>query len=82
MGNEREIKLRIEDLQALRRALAKLGALVVTPRVHELNVVFDTPAFHLAKREHLLRIRTEKTGSSRGRAPGLGTGARVHGRCT
>jgi adenylate cyclase class 2 len=77
MGNEREIKLRIEDLQALRRALAKLGALVVTPRVHELNVVFDTPAFHLAKREHLLRIRTEKTGSSRGRAPGLGTGALV-----
>src|SRR6266481_2645409 len=72
MAKEREIKLRIEDLPALRRALAKLGALVVTPRVRELNVVFDTPEFDLAKREHLLRIRTETAGASRGRTSGVG----------
>ncbi len=72
MAKEREIKLRIEDLPALRRALAKLGALVVTRRVHELNVVFDTPAFDLAKHEHLLRIRTETAGASRDRASGVG----------
>jgi len=59
MAEEREIKLRIEDLPALRRALAKLRAQVVKPRVHERNVVFDTPEFTLAKREQLLRIRTE-----------------------
>jgi adenylate cyclase class 2 len=59
MANEREIKLRIEDLGTLLRALAKLRALAVTPRVHELNVVFDTPEFTLAAHEQLLRIRTE-----------------------
>ncbi len=59
MAKEREIKLRIEDLPGLRRALAKLGARVVKPRVHERNVIFDTPEFTLAKREQLLRIRTE-----------------------
>src|SRR5260370_39884200 len=72
MAKEREIKLRIEDLPALRRALAKLGALAVTPRVRELNVVFDTPEFDLAKREHLLRIRTETAGASRGRTSWVG----------
>ena len=77
MGKEREIKLRIEDLRAVRGALAKLGALVVTPRVHEHNVVFDTPEFDLAKHEHLLRIRTETAGASRGRTSGVGTPALV-----
>src|SRR5260370_8478480 len=72
MAKEREIKLRIEDLPALRRALAKLGALAVTPRLLELNVVFDTPEFDLAKRERLLRIRTETAGASRGRTSGVG----------
>lgn len=66
MANEREIKLRIEDLGELRRALTKLRAFVVTPRVHELNVLFDTPEFDLAKVEHLLRIRTETAGTRRG----------------
>lgn len=59
MSKEREIKLRIQDLPALRRALAKLGAKVARPRVHEHNILFDTPEFALAKREQLLRIRTE-----------------------
>ena len=77
MAKEREIKLRIEDLPALRRSLARLGALVVTPRVHELNVVFDTPEFDLAKHECLLRIRTKTAGTSRGRTPGVVTRALV-----
>ena len=71
MAKEREIKLRVEDLQALRRALAKLGARVVRARVREGNVLFDTPLRTLAKHEQLLRIRTEvpaaqsRKGSSR-----------------
>jgi len=67
MAREREIKLRIEDLPALRRALAKVGAVVVTLRVHERNIVFDTPKLTLTKREQLLRIRTESP-TGRGRA--------------
>ena len=59
MAEEREIKLRIEDLPALQHALAKLGARIAKPRVHERNILFDTQQFTLAKREQLLRIRTE-----------------------
>ena len=77
MAKERDIKLRVEDLRALRRALAKLGALVVTPRMHELNVVFDTPEFDLAKQQHLLRIRTETPSASRRKTSGVATRARV-----
>src|SRR5713226_5755231 len=77
MAKEREIKLRVDDLGALRRGLAKLSALVVTPRVHELNAVFDTSGFDLAKREHLLRIRKETAGASGGRTSRAGTHALV-----
>jgi adenylate cyclase class 2 len=59
MGKEREIKLRIADLPALSRALRRLGARVVGPRLHERNVLFDTPERSLASREQLLRIRAE-----------------------
>jgi adenylate cyclase class 2 len=59
MGKEREIKLRIDDLPRLRRRLAKLGARVVRPRLHEHNALFDTTQGSLARREQLLRIRTE-----------------------
>jgi adenylate cyclase class 2 len=70
MAKEREIKLRIDDLPTLRRALAKLGARVSKPCVHENNVLFDTPERSLAKREQLLRIRTElPMGSDRKSSP-------------
>src|SRR5262245_61054756 len=62
MGNEREIKLRIEDAKALKKALRRLGAKPVgvgAGRVHELNVIFDTPQGGLAKHGQLLRIRRE-----------------------
>jgi adenylate cyclase class 2 len=59
MGKEREIKLRIADLPALRRALRRLAARVARPRLHERNVLFDTAEGSLASREQLLRIRTE-----------------------
>ena len=64
MGRETEIKLAISDEKALRRALQKLKAVPVSktsPRVHELNVLFDTEDGGLAKRGQLMRIRTETT---------------------
>jgi adenylate cyclase class 2 len=69
MGKEREIKLRIADLAALRRALRKLAARVVRPRLHERNVLFDTAERSLASREQLLRMRTELP-AGRGRKGG------------
>lgn len=68
MAKEREIKLRIVDVAALRRDLKKLGARMVSKRMHEHNLIFDTPAFALAKREQLLRIRAESPASPRSSA--------------
>jgi adenylate cyclase, class 2 len=59
MPPEIEIKLRISNPKSFLRALAKLGAKPVSPRVHELNLLFDTPDGGLAKHGQLLRIRTE-----------------------
>jgi adenylate cyclase, class 2 len=62
VARETEIKLKIEDLKALHRRLKQVGARPVGPgqgRVHEENVIFDTPQGGLAKHGQLLRIRTE-----------------------
>jgi adenylate cyclase class 2 len=62
MPHEIEIKVHVKDLNAFRIALKRLGARSVsggTGRVHEWNVLFDTPQRELAGREELLRIRTE-----------------------
>jgi adenylate cyclase class 2 len=62
MARETEIKLRISDLPAFHRALKRIGARLAGPgtsKVHEQNVIFDTPPGGLAKHGQLLRIRTE-----------------------
>ena len=62
MAHEREIKLKINDVKGFRHLLKKLGAQPVgnaSGRVHEENVIFDTPQGGLAKHGQLLRIRTE-----------------------
>ena len=59
MPQEIEIKLRIQSPKSLLRSLKKLGAKPSSPRVHERNLLFDTPDGGLAKHGQLLRIRTE-----------------------
>ncbi len=62
LAYETEIKLRINDAKGLRRAFKKMGAVLVgagSGRVHEMNLIFDTPEGGLAKHGQLLRIRTE-----------------------
>lgn len=62
MAHEREVKLKIENVKTLGRTLKKLGAKRISGgsgRVHEWNVIFDTPQGGLAKHGQLLRIRTE-----------------------
>jgi adenylate cyclase class 2 len=62
VARETEIKLKISDVPAFRRALERIGARPagpVTARVHEENVIFDTRQSSLAKNGQLLRIRTE-----------------------
>ena len=62
MGKETEIKLAVGDVKAFTRKLKKLGAKTVGAgggRVHETNVIFDTPDGGLAKHGQLLRVRAE-----------------------
>jgi len=62
MARETEIKLAIADGKRLARGLKRLGAKPANakcPRVHEMNLLFDTPDGGLAKHGQLLRIRTE-----------------------
>jgi adenylate cyclase, class 2 len=64
VARETEVKLKINDVGVFQRALNRIGACLAGPgnsRVHEENVVFDTPQSALAKNGQLLRIRTEKS---------------------
>jgi adenylate cyclase class 2 len=56
-SNETEIKFRIRDLGALASRLRKLGLEEITPRTHEMNVLFDLPGRPLRARGDILRIR-------------------------
>lgn len=79
MAQEIEIKLRLQDARKLRLALKKMRARLVfggSGRVHERNVVFDTPDGKLKKRGELLRIRTE-TPADGGRNKAATTAGRV-----
>ena len=70
MARETEIKLKISDLPAFHRTLKRMGARLASPgapKVHEENVIFDTPQGGLAKHGQLLRIRTE-TPEARGKS--------------
>jgi len=71
MPREIEIKLRVEDMKSLSRALKRLGAKPVGEgkgRIHEWNVIYDTPQGGLAKHGQLLRIRTESPGANKSRS--------------
>jgi adenylate cyclase, class 2 len=62
MAKETEIKLPVTDIRAFERKVKKLGGRSVGAgggRVHEFNVIFDTPDGGLAKHGQLLRIRKE-----------------------
>jgi adenylate cyclase, class 2 len=54
---EREIKFRIKSLESLAARLRPLGFERVTPRTHEINILFDLPGKPLARRGELLRLR-------------------------
>ena len=79
MARETEIKLRISNVPAFHRALKRIGARLAGPgtsKVHEQNVIFDTPQGGLAKHGQLLRIRTE-TPEVRGKPKTTGPQQRV-----
>jgi len=66
-GYEIEIKLRVDDIEAVRRKLHGVGARG-GKRVHEANILFDTVDASLRGRGMLLRLRAERPA---GRGPKL-----------
>ena len=56
-ARETEIKFRVADFQSLAARLRSLGFILVTPRTHEMNVLFDLPGHPLRNRGELLRLR-------------------------
>jgi adenylate cyclase class 2 len=63
---EIEIKLRVSDLREIRKTLRRVRAREISPRTHELNTLYDTPAQDLRWRGRLIRIRVEHvTGNSK-----------------
>jgi adenylate cyclase class 2 len=57
MPAEVEIKFRISDLASLVARLTQLELREVTPRTHEMNVLFDLPGRPLRARGEILRLR-------------------------
>ena len=54
---EIEIKFRVADIELLVVRLRQLGLKQVTPRTHEMNILFDLPGRPLRARGDLLRLR-------------------------
>ncbi len=55
--DEVEIKFRVPDLAALTARLQALGLKPITPRTHEMNILFDLPGRPLRAKGDLLRLR-------------------------
>ncbi len=73
MAQETEVKCKVEDVKAFQRALKRIRANPLVKgkgaRVHEMNLLFDTPQGGLAKHGQLLRVRVEpREGAGKGGA--------------
>lgn len=57
MPAEIEIKFKIDNIEALTTKLSQLNFEQITPRTHEMNILFDLPGKPLRARGELLRLR-------------------------
>ena len=55
--HETEIKFRVAKIESLASQLRQLGFDEITPRTHEMNILFDLPGHPLRNRGDLLRLR-------------------------
>jgi adenylate cyclase class 2 len=58
---EIEIKLYLANPETFQTKLTTLGAQLVSERIHEYNLVFDTPDKELYSKQCLLRLRQDQT---------------------
>jgi adenylate cyclase class 2 len=67
---ELEVKFYLPALVALRTRLEAAGAQLVQPRVHEINLRFDTPSGDLARGYRVLRLRQDAAARLTYKGPG------------
>jgi adenylate cyclase class 2 len=58
-NQELEVKFHVANLADIARRLHSLGAVEILPRVHEINLRFDTPESELAQGYRVLRLRQD-----------------------
>lgn len=77
-GTELEVKFYLPGLSALQARLEALGAQLAQPRVHEVNLRFDTPNGSLARSYRVLRLRQDTQARLTYKGPGsIQDGARL-----
>jgi adenylate cyclase class 2 len=67
---ELEVKFYLSDLPALRARLEAAGAQLYKPRVHEINLRFDTPSGDLTRGYRVLRLRQDSEARLTYKGPG------------
>jgi adenylate cyclase class 2 len=67
---ELEVKFFLTNLAALEERLQALGARLAQPRVHEVNLRFDTPGRDLARSLRVLRLRMDSEARVTFKGPG------------
>jgi adenylate cyclase, class 2 len=58
-NQEIEVKFYLTDMARFRSRVSKAGAGLITARVHEVNLRFDTPDRHLTRDHRVLRLRKD-----------------------
>lgn len=69
-GLETEVKFYVKDLQRVKTRLLDLKARLSQPRVHEVNLRFDTRAGDLRKKSKVLRLRQDTEAKFTFKGPG------------
>ncbi len=59
-GQEIEVKFYVGDGSQVQKKLAELGAQLIKPRQHEMNLRFDTPDMQLSRGMRALRLRQDQ----------------------
>ncbi|MFZ6026411.1 MAG: class IV adenylate cyclase [Chloroflexota bacterium] len=70
-NQELEVKFFLPGLKALEARLVSLGARLVQPRVHEINLRFDTPENGLTNACQVLRLRQDTQARVTYKGPGV-----------
>jgi adenylate cyclase class 2 len=73
-GQELEVKFYLTDLEAFRKRVEAQGGRLVQPRLHEVNLRFDTPDGELSRTFQVLRLRQDTAARLTYKGPGETTG--------